>query len=122
MSAQYKFNGSVAKLQHEMWKNKLITFLNGGPAPTTTSHRECALGKWIYEEGGLEEYKALPEMQRLEKVHADFHDSIKNAIELQNAGELKVAWELYEALKPMSNELLTLIDAISNAKLNVTSR
>lgn len=114
MSAKYKFNGSIAKLQHEMWKNKLITFLNGGSAPDAISHRECALGKWIYEEGGMKEYQALDEMQSLEKFHAKFHDAIKEIITHQNAGNVNEAWWTYEFLKPMSTELLNLIDALGN--------
>jgi hypothetical protein len=110
MSAKYAFNGSVAKLQHEMWKNKLITFLNGGPAPNAITHRECSLGKWIYEEGGKEEYGSMPEMHRLEREHTKFHDAIKKVIEEQQAGRDKDAWSSYEAIKPLSSELLSVID------------
>lgn len=114
MSAKNKFNESVARLQHELWKNKLIVFLNGGTMPPAVSHHECALGKWIYEEGGIEEYGMLPEMRRLEKFHANFHDAIKDIIEKQNAGKTDDAWEVYEAIKPMSDELLTLISAVGS--------
>lgn len=113
MSAKYAFNGSVAKLQHEMWKNKLITFLNGGPAPTAVSHRECALGKWIYEEGGKDEYGSLPEMSRLEREHTKFHDAIKKIIDEQQTGREKEAWSHYEEIKPLSSELLIIIDAFA---------
>lgn len=104
MSARFAFNGSVAKLQHEMWKNKLITFLNGGPAPTAIGHRECALGKWLYEEGGKDEFGSLSEMIRLENQHTNFHNAIKKAIEAQNSGNTTGAWSTYESLKPMSAE------------------
>jgi hypothetical protein len=114
MSAKYAFNGSVAKLQHEMWKNKLITFLNGGPAPTAISHRECSLGKWIYEDGGKDEYGSLPEMHRLEREHTKFHDAIKKIIEEQQSGHEKEAWNHYEEIKPLSSELLNIIDAFSD--------
>jgi hypothetical protein len=106
-----KFNASVSKLQHEMWKNKLITFLNGGPVPTATTHRECALGKWLYDEGGLEEYGTLPEMRQLEQYHAQFHSNIKKVIDSQQTGDKDGAWSSYEALKPMSIKLQDIIDA-----------
>ncbi|KOR33366.1 hypothetical protein TI05_01395 [Achromatium sp. WMS3] len=114
MAVKHAFNASVAKLQHEMWKNKIITFLNGGPVPTEVSHRECQLGKWLYEEGGKEEYGSLPEMRHLEKEHTKFHDVIKQAIAMQQAGNEKEAWNLYESLKPLSKELLAIIDTLSN--------
>lgn len=120
MSAKFKFNASVAKLQHEMWKNKLITFLNGGPAPTATSHRECSLGKWIYDEGGRDEYGSLSEMRRLEQQHTAFHDEIKKAIDAQNAGDTDAAWNAYQSTKSMSADMLSVID-VFNDRINKKS-
>lgn len=108
-----RFNASVAKLQHEMWKNRLITFLNGGAAPSDTSHRDCDLGKWMYS-GGLDEYGSYPEMRKLEQRHTDFHNRIKQVIDLQQNGDQSRAWDEYEALKPMSGELGGLLDALQS--------
>ena len=107
-----KFNAPVAKMQHEMWKNKLITFLNGGTAPTAVSHRECDLGKWLYG-GGLEDNRSVPDMRKLEQQHQEFHDRIRRVIELQQAGNRDQAWEIYESLKPMSVTLEGVIDTVS---------
>ncbi|KOR30318.1 hypothetical protein TI04_06310 [Achromatium sp. WMS2] len=117
MPAKDKFNAAVMKLQHEMWKNKLITFLNGGPAPTNTSHKDCALGKWMYQEGGMSEYGTLPEMKSLERQHTQFHDTVRKAIDLHSAGDQDAAWKLYESLKPMSAEIMRIID-VFNTKIN----
>jgi len=107
-----KFNASVAKMQHEVWKNKLITFLNGGVAPTAVSHRDCDLGKWIYG-GGLDEYGSVSEMRKLENRHQEFHDRIKKVIDLQQSGHKDEAWEIYQSLKPMSVELLEILDSVA---------
>ncbi|KOR30317.1 hypothetical protein TI04_06305 [Achromatium sp. WMS2] len=108
MTVKHKFNASVTKLQHEMWKNKVITFLNGGPAPTGVTHHECALGKWLYEEGGMETYGSIPEMKRLERFHAKFHDCVKGIIDKQNKGDANGAWSEYEQLKLMATQLPTV--------------
>lgn len=112
MAAKLKFNESIAKLQHEIWKNKLLTFLNGGSTIPPITHRECALGKWLYEEGGMAEYGTLSELQRLEKFHANFHTKIKTIIDKQTDGDRDGAWEDYEALKPMSDELISIINLV----------
>lgn len=107
-----EFNAPIARLQHAMWKNKLITFLNGGEPIASVSHKDCALGKWLYEEGGIDKYGKLPEMQQLDLYHAQFHAKTKHVIDRQQAGDISAAWKAYEEVKSMSDEILILIDAL----------
>ncbi len=106
-------NLPLIKMQHEMWKNKLITLLNGGKMPLAVSHRDCDLGKWLYS-GGFETYGNLPEMRKLEQEHHRFHDRVHRIIELHQAGKAKEAWAVYESLKTQSAELMALIDALGS--------
>jgi hypothetical protein len=108
-----KFNGGLVKLQHQIWKNKLLTFLNGGELQIAVSHRDCAIGKWLYTEGGFDKNKYLPEMEAFEQQHAQYHDAIIKVIALQNAGNSTDAWKAYESLKVMSDQLMSIIDALS---------
>ncbi len=108
------FNRGLVKLQHQVWKNKLLTFLNGGELQIAINHKECAIGQWLYTEGGFEKYSFLPEMQQFEKQHAQYHDAIKDIIDLQLAGKSTEAWEMYESIKSFSNELMNTIDALDD--------
>ncbi len=106
-------NLPLIKMRHEMWKNKLITFLNGGKVPVAISHRDCDLGKWLYG-GGLATYSEFPEMRALEQEHQRFHDRVYRIIELYQSGKPKEAWAVYEELKAHSGELMALLDALGN--------
>jgi methyl-accepting chemotaxis protein len=108
------FNASITKLQHHLWKNKLITFLNGGEAPAAVTHRQCAIGKWLYESGGMAQYQALSGMQAFEKRHAEYHSAIKRVIDLHIAGDSVRAWTSYESVKHMTDELLGMIDTLDD--------
>ncbi|KOR30097.1 hypothetical protein TI03_00400 [Achromatium sp. WMS1] len=109
-----QFNRSLIKLQHQVWRNKLLTFLNGGQLQVAVNHKDCAIGKWLYKEGGLNEYGSLAEMIDFEKQHAEYHDAIKKVIDLQLAGNTEDAWTTYQSIKSLSDELMETIDALSD--------
>ena len=73
-----------AKAKHLLFKSKLRSILYGAKltdeAPVL-SHFECTVGKWIYNHA-LKAYGHIPEMQELEKVHADIHTSARQLVAL----------------------------------------
>lgn len=105
---------SMAKLSHQQWKFRLRSFLDGLEEMSLSeavSHRDCDFGKWLYAEG-LAEYSNIPEMQRIEKVHEELHDAVRNVIELQNQGNHERAEEAYQKVAETSGEVTRLIDNV----------
>ena len=69
-----KLDFEQARARHLLFKSRLRSILYGieiDEAPVL-SHFECNVGKWIYGHA-LKTYGHIPEMQELEKVHADIH-------------------------------------------------
>jgi len=107
---------SVAKLQHQRWRMRLQGFLDGHESLTeaeATSHRDCMLGKWIYSIG-MKDFGNIPEMQTLERIHADMHNLIKRIIQRKNAGDESGAQSEFEKVGPISNEIGGLLDTIES--------
>lgn len=104
----------VAKLQHQRWRMRLRSFLQGEGSLTESeavSHRDCDLGKWIYS-SGLKEHGSLPEMQDLEKIHAELHSLIKKIIQFKNSGDPSKADEEFTKVGDVSNEIMGLLDKL----------
>lgn len=110
---------SMARFKHLNWKFRIRNFLDGGELLTydqAVSHKDCDLGKWIYSRG-LEKYGRLEEMQALEKVHIDLHQSIKDIISQKEQGNLKRAEEIYQEMLGYSDiiiDYLTQMEKIVN--------
>ena len=102
---------SLAKLRHQTRKLRLRAFLDGKAevVPSDTeSPRECNLGKWIYSTG-LSKYKNIPEVHQLEKTHANLHATIKNTVELKQAGDQAGAEQEFAKIEPLSKDILKLL-------------
>lgn len=107
---------SLSRLKHQARNLRLKLFLDGKGeviASDTESPRECKLGKWIYSVG-LKKYQDLPQVQRLEQLHADVHAGIKRVIELKRAGNNGRAEQEYAQLEPASHELLLLLTEVED--------
>jgi hypothetical protein len=75
---------ALVRRKHLEWTDRLRQFLDGKTALTVEqagSHKECALGKWLYSRG-LKEYGDIAEIVELEKTHAGFHALVKQIGEL----------------------------------------
>lgn len=104
----------LARLNHQVWKLRLRSFLEGKETLTETqavSHRDCELGQWLYGEG-LKQYGDISEMQQLEKVHADLHNKISMVIRLQHSGNTSRAKQEFNKITPLSNEVVSLLRAV----------
>jgi methyl-accepting chemotaxis protein len=105
---------SLVKLQHQLWKVKLRSFLDGTEqisASEAGSHRDCDLGKWIYAEG-LDKYGQETGMINLEKTHADFHSEVREVVELKARGKTDEAEAAYAKVRPLSDQVIDLIEQL----------
>ena len=102
------------RLKHMSWRLKLKDFLDGKGGLSekqALSHRECSLGLWLYSEG-LTQYKHLPDMTKLEKVHKDLHDTVSAIITLKNNGKAEEAEREFEKIKSISDGIIVLLDSL----------
>lgn len=105
---------ALAKLNHTLWKMKLKRFLEDRETlteETLVSYRNCELGKWLYSEG-LKNYKGVPEIHQLERVHTDLHNLVKKVVRLKHGGSQLRAEQEYEKLGALSDEIITLLTVI----------
>ena len=75
---------TVATINHLQWKSKLSDFFYGLSNLNLTDvpdHSTCEFGRWLYD-SGLAEFSAYPEMKRVEALHKDFHEKIKELVQM----------------------------------------
>jgi methyl-accepting chemotaxis protein len=104
---------SMAKLAHQQWKFRLRQFLDDQETMSSSeavSHRDCDFGKWLYAEGLNQYGSTIPDINRLEKVHADMHQAVRQVVELKNAGNKGQAEEMYHRVVDLSKQVIDLLD------------
>jgi two-component system chemotaxis sensor kinase CheA len=97
--------------KHLEWTDRLRQFLDGTTTLTVEqagSHKECALGKWLYSRG-LKEYGDIAEIVELEKTHAGFHALVKQIVVLKLADHRAQAEQEYGDVKPTSARIVELL-------------
>jgi methyl-accepting chemotaxis protein len=102
------------KIKHRAWKSRLKDFLDGKGGLTeeqAISHKDCDLGKWMYKEG-MNEYKTIPEMKALERVHIHLHETVRSIVLLKNLGKAAEAEAEYTKIEPISDEIVDLLTVI----------
>lgn len=114
---------SLAKAQHQIWNLKLRLFLKGQQTLTEAeivSHRDCKLGAWLYARA-LSKYSSILEMEDLEQVHAQLHESVKRVIQMKQRGN--VAGARHELLKvdALTRQIVSLLNAIE-AQVEIKKR
>jgi len=108
-----KLDFEQAKAKHLLFKSRLRSILYGGvvdEAPVL-SHHECAVGKWIYGHA-LQDYGHFPEMQELEKVHADIHISARELIALYKEGKQEEARHGLSGMEEVADRLVSLLETL----------
>ncbi|MCB1762214.1 MAG: HAMP domain-containing protein [Gammaproteobacteria bacterium] len=117
---QFKISGEqgldfkAAKAAHLAWKARIRAFLDGRGSLTrqeALSHHDCVLGKWYYGEG-IGRYGNLADMAAIEQPHTDLHRIIREIIELKGEGRLQEAEARYRQLDPLSEKIVSLLDAL----------
>uniref|UniRef100_UPI0009DE8650 CZB domain-containing protein n=1 Tax=endosymbiont of unidentified scaly snail isolate Monju TaxID=1248727 RepID=UPI0009DE8650 len=89
-------------------------FLDGRKALThaeAVSHRDCALGKWLYSQG-LAQYGHIDEMQTMEQRHERLHAVIREIIDLKEAGRTDEAERRYREIEQLSGEIVGLLQTV----------
>jgi two-component system chemotaxis sensor kinase CheA len=110
---------AVARTKHQQWLDRLRQFLDGKIALTVEeagSHKDCALGKWLYSTG-LKEYADIPEMSELEKIHAGFHALVKKIVTLKTDGHHAQAEQEFGDVNPTSGKIIELLTAVEKKVL-----
>ncbi len=105
---------AAARTKHKLWKKRLRSFLDGEETMSeaeAASHHECDLGKWLYA-SGLDQFGDLPEMQELEKIHAEMHGLIKKVIRNKHAGQVAQAESVLKQVEEYSDRIVGLLDIL----------
>jgi len=109
---------AVVRSKHLEWFGRLRQFLDGKTKLTVEeagSHKECALGKWLYSTG-LKDFGDIGEIVELEKAHAGFHALVKQIVTLAAAGDYAQAEREFGDVKPTSEMIVELL-AIAERKV-----
>jgi two-component system chemotaxis sensor kinase CheA len=104
---------AVARTKHQAWFGRLRQFLDGKGTLTVEeagSHKECALGKWLYSTG-RKEHGDVGEIVELEKTHAGFHALVRQIVTLAAAGNYAQAEQAFSEVKPTSEKIVELLTA-----------
>ena len=104
-----------AKARHLIFKSRLRSILYDAEvdeAPVL-SHHECGVGKWIYGHA-LPAYGHLPEMQELERVHADIHTCARRLVKLYREGHAAQARAGLAEIEHIADRLIELLDLLEN--------
>ncbi len=103
-----------ARTKHLSWKTRLRSFLDGHEGMSleqAVSHHDCDLGKWLYSKG-MDNYGHLPEMQQLEKIHANLHGIIKDVVRYKHDGEEDKAENKFTQVASVSDQIVALLNTI----------
>ncbi len=106
---------SAIKAKHLSWKTRIRSFLDGRSTLTldqAVSHRDCDLGKWLYADG-LRQLAHISEMGELERDHKTLHATIREIIQLKEAGQEGEAERKYGDIERLSGRLVGLLDEIA---------
>ncbi len=107
---------SLARKAHKDWVERLRAVLDGKMTMTLDqagSHKQCALGKWIYATG-LQYHGDIVEMCALEKAHKGFHNMVRDIITLKRDGFAAQAERQFRDVEPASTKIVELLMTIEN--------
>ncbi len=102
----------LAKNDHHGFVGKIASCLKGeislDPAQLP-DHHSCRFGKWYYKEG-LDICGNAPGFKQVEPPHEKIHQLAKDAVAAHNAGRTEKASELLAQMRPLSQQIVTLLD------------
>ena len=108
------FDFFAARTAHLAWRQRIRDFLDGARGLTheeAVSHRDCALGRWLYSEG-LAQYGHIGDMQSMAKQHEMLHAAIREIIDLKNYGNRARAEARYRDIENMSARIVSLLKSV----------
>lgn len=98
MAKNEAFDFLAAIEAHVRWKVRLEAHIAGTGeedlnADVVGRDDQCALGKWIYGEGG-QQFSDHPGFQELKDIHTEFHQNAGKVITLADSGDPEGARKL----------------------------
>lgn len=115
-----QFAFAQARRAHRQWKGMIRAYLDGMEVEineaAATDHHKCGLGLWFYGEEG-QKYAHLPEMQTVDKYHAELHSVIKLIMIAYKEGDLEKAEAEFRKLGDISE---LVISNLTKAEIAVT--
>ncbi len=110
------FDIEKAKVAHNMWKLKLLKFIEGEAdmdPSELVDHTQCYLGKWYYSIGKemcghLESFKAI------EPPHIELHKLAREIYELKKAGQVEEATEKLMRVKEVAREIVENLNRLKS--------
>lgn len=115
-SGDADFDFFAARTAHIAWKQRIRDFLDGKKSLTlkeAVSHRDCALGKWLYSVG-MNQYGHIDEMQVMEKEHEQLHAVIKDIISFKDKGDTQSAENHYQDIENLSGKIVSLLKKVEH--------
>ena len=108
------FSIEKAKIAHNMWKLKLLKFLEGElemDPSELVDHTQCYLGKWYYSVG-KEKCGHLKTFQDIEPPHIELHKLAREIYELKNAGREDEAKQKLIRVKEVAEKIVSNLDKL----------
>lgn len=103
----------LSRTDHLLWKWRIYNMFLGleqVDPETVSSHKDCRLGKWYYDQKTQERFKVQPSFQQLEEYHQRVHHLARETARLFNNQQMNEAEESLKQLNQASEQVVLLID------------
>jgi methyl-accepting chemotaxis protein len=105
----------LSKTDHLLWKwriyNMIIGYEHMKPEDVS-SHHQCRLGKWYFDEETQKRFKGVHIFEQLNTPHENVHNCAKKAAEAYAKRDFKKAEQYLRELEEASSEVLRLLDEL----------
>ncbi|WP_457600354.1 methyl-accepting chemotaxis protein [Hydrogenivirga sp.] len=108
------FSIEKAKVAHNMWKLKLLKFVEGElemDPSELVDHTQCYLGKWYYSLG-KEHCGHLDSFKAIEPPHIELHKLAREIYELKKAGKEQEAAEKLIRVKEVASAIVSNLERL----------
>ncbi len=108
------FSIEKAKVAHNMWKLKLLKFVEGEgdiDPSELVDHTQCYLGKWYYSVG-KDACGHLDSFRAIEPPHIELHKLAREIYELKREGKLEEARQKLLKIKEVASEIVNNLDRL----------
>lgn len=120
-----EFTFANAKRAHSQWKGLVTAYVEGVHVEfnkeAATDHHKCALGQWFYGPEG-QKYTNMPEMQTMEKWHAELHATIKRILEAHQVNDIESIKKEFSNLDKASEEVIHSLTQVEQTLANSQTR
>lgn len=117
------FNFAQARRAHRQWKGTVSAYVAGMDVDfnreVAFNHTKCQLGKWYLGNEG-QQYAHLPEMQEMDKYHAQLHETIRKIIEASEAGDIATQEKEFKRLDELSAIVVQKLSEAETAAARMT--